>query len=427
MIDLSSWNFETSRAKKISQNPYRFSGISGCFLISLLIFVILFSIGAALYAAVRFSEGEYITPGMILFFCFSFLFLLISTIRTYRKTKDAIRTEELDSVNGIYSISETGQTIVNINLENFISYKIKKRMISQRGTTSSSSYSGTGSGVYWDLFLLKSDGAFYILETYSNKEEFKKNLILFRSIVSLPVSDDSKEGFETSESNFKPSSSATYDEIVKPDSKFLKLNRTENGTEVELLKRQTTKEKITIALVAGIFYGIWAMIFFPIKEAEPIFLLFMIPFSILFLGIFTLSFVFVMTKSLKLTVNSSGLKIRYKTRLPILSSFLFSERFFPTHVMRHIRVNRLPGEQNILTIALKDSEKNSNGTLAFLFNLQTISLNQYILPGDKELLGIWHLMPWLPDSPGFADLVAAEIAIEEILRLNEEKIGFENS
>lgn len=425
MIELSSWNFETSRAKKISQNPYRFSGISGCLLILLFIFVILFSIGAAIYAAVQFANGEYLSPGMILFFCFAFLYLLISTIRTYRKTKDSIRTEELDSVNTTYSISETGQTTVNLNLGDFVCYKIKKRTVSQRGTTSSSSYSGTGSGSYWDLFLLKSDGSFYLLETYSSKDELKKNLILFRSIVSLPVSDDSKEtNLKTSESTFKPSESA---ENGKTDSKFLKLDRTENGTEVELLKRKTTKEKITIALVAGIFYGVWAMIFFPITEAEPILLLFMIPFSILFLGIFTLGLVFVMTKSLKLTVNSSGLKIRYKTTLPILSNFLYSERFFPVHVMRHVRVNRLPGEQNILTIALKDSEKNKNETLAFLFNLQTISLNQYVLPGDRELLGIWHLMPWLPDSPGFADLIAAEFAIEEILRLNEEKIEFENS
>ncbi|TGL75713.1 hypothetical protein [Leptospira yasudae] len=382
------------------------------------VFVFFFSIGALGYAALQYEKGEYATPSFIVFFCFSFSYLLFSSIRTYRKTKDSIISEEIDVSKGTYSISETDRATVTIDLGEFISYKIKKRVESGQGTSSSS---GSGRRKYWDLFLLKSDGAYYLLEAYSLIEELKKDLILFRSLFPLPISDDSEQNLKTTEGSRFP----TRFETQKPDSKFLKLITKENGTGIEFVKRRTAREKFTIFLVIGIFYGGWGAVFFPINS-DPIFLFFMIPFSVLFLGIFTLALVFVITRSLELIVNSSGLRIRYGTTLPILSHFLYLERVFPKHVVRHVRANRLPGDQSVLTVSLKDMEKNSQEKLSFLFNLQTISLSAYVLPGDRELLGVWHLMPWLPDSPGFADLFAAELAIQERMQWDEEKIGFEN-
>ncbi|AOP32680.1 hypothetical protein A0128_01630 [Leptospira tipperaryensis] len=416
---MSTWSFESDYAVRISKNPYHFQGLIGCFLSLILFFVSIFGFGLFVYAIQLFTEGETFYPGLILFLTFSFLFLLFSSVRTYRKTKDAIQEEKILPKEGILLIKETNRSDLKIDLSAIVCYKIKKRVVSRNGSASSS---GSGFRTVWDLFFLKSDGAFYLLHSYSGMESLTKELSQFRSLLPLPVSNDTKENLETNgEASVLPSV-----EKVKVDSKYLKLSPTEKGTKVEFTKKKTIKDKITILSVMGFFYGVWGIIFLSMKEFEMVFLFFFIPFSILFLGIFTLSLIFIMTKTLELTVDSSGLRIRYRTTLPILSSFLFLERFFPKHVVRHCRANRFPENQSVLTIALKEIKNIPQGKLSFLFNLQTFSLTDYILPGDKELLGIWHLMPWLPDSPGFVDLIAAESAIEERLQLEEDKILFEN-
>ncbi|WP_125231925.1 hypothetical protein [Leptospira adleri] len=415
---MSTWNFESDHAVRISKNPYRFRGLVGCFLTGILFFVSLFGLGMLIYALQIFIEGETAYPSLIVFLTFSFLFLLFSSLRTYRKTKDSIQEERILPKEGILLVKETDRPDLHIDLSTITCYKIKKRTVSKSGTVSS----GSGYRKVWDLFLLKSDGAFYILETYFELEILKADLLRFRSLLALPVSGD------TNENSANVENSVTFStlERSKVDSKYLKLSATEKGTRVEFTKEKTIKDKISILSVMGIFYGVWGIIFLSMKEFEMIFLFFFVPFSILFLGIFTVALIFIMTKTLELNVDSSGLRIRYRTSLPILSHFLFLERFFPKHVVRHCRANRLPENQSVLTIALKETENIPQGRLSFLFNLQSFPLNDYILPGDKELLGIWQLMPWLPNSPGFADLIAAESAIEERLRLEEDKISFEN-
>ncbi|MBM9499942.1 hypothetical protein JWG44_06725 [Leptospira sp. 201903071] len=417
---MSTWSFESDYAVKISKNPYRFQGFLGCFLLVILLFVSLFGLGILIYALQLFTEGETLYPSLIVYLTFSFLFLLFSSLRAYRKTKDAIQEEKILPGEGILLIQETNRPNLNIDLSTIVCYKVKKRVVSRNGSSSSSGSSG--SRTVWDLFFLKSDGAFYLLHSYLTIETLKAELPKFRALLPFPVSDDTKENLDVAEnSTVFPSF-----EKSKVDSKYLKLSTAEKGTKVEFTKEKTIKDKLTILSVMGIFYGVWGAIFLSIKEFETIFLFFFIPFSILFLGIFTIALIFIMTKTLELTVDSSGLRIRYRTTLPILSHFLFLERFFPKHVVRHCRANRLPENQSVLTIALKKSENVPQGKLSFLFNLQTFSLKDYILPGDKELLGIWQLLPWLPDSPGFADLIAAESAIEERLHLEEDKILFEN-
>lgn len=377
-----------------------------------------FALVATGYSILLFVNGELFYPGFILFFCISFLFLLLSTISTYRKTKDRIKTYEIDIQKNRYTISETSAQEAALDLRECICYKIKKRTVSKQSDSS-----GSDLRIFWDLFFLKSDGAFYLLESFSSREELKQNLVRFRALLPLPVSDEeSKEIPEAS--NSSPAQQTS--DLPKLHSKYLKFTVTPSGTRVELIKHKTIKEKFTISLIMGIFYGAWGVAASFIKDADPIFLLFFVPFSILFLGIFTIALVFVITRSLELFANSSGLRIRYRTTLPILSSFLFLERFFPAHVVRHVRANLFPLDQSVLTVSLKENHKNPKGILSFLFNLQAFSLKDYVLPGDGELLGIWHLMPWLPDSPGLADLIAAESAIEEQLNLSEEKIRIES-
>lgn len=414
---MSNWSFTTDQALKSAKNPYLFRGLIGCFLLLVLGFVSLFGLGLLIYSLQLFSEGETLYPSLIVFLTFSFLFLLFSSTRTYRKTKNSIQEEKILPKEGILLIRETDRPDLKIDLSTIVCYKIKRRTVSKSGTVSSSS----GYRIVWDLFFLKSDGAFYHLDTYSELENLKVELLKFRTLLPLPVSDDTKENLGTPEN----STSLPAVESPKVDSKYLKLSATEKGTRVEFKKEKTIKDKITILSGMGIFYGVWGIIFLSMKEFETIFLFFFIPFSILFLGIFTIALIFIMTKTLELTVDSSGLRIRYRTTLPILSHFLFLERFLPGHVVRHCRANRFPENQSVLTVALKKNETVPQGRLSFLFNLQTFSLGDYTLPGDTELLGIWQLLPWLPNSPGFVDLIAAESAIEERLRLEEDKILFE--
>ncbi|MBM9577597.1 hypothetical protein JWG45_10580 [Leptospira sp. 201903070] len=418
---MSTWSFESDYAVKISKNPYRFQGWIGCFLILILLFVSIFGFGLLIYTIQLLTEGKVIFPGLILFLTFSFLFLIFSSIGTYRKTKDATQEERILPREGILRIKETGRADLNIDLSAIVCYKVKKRLVSRNGSSGSSG--GSGFRTVWDLFFLKTDGAFYLLHSYLELETLKRELSQFRSLLPLPISDDSKENLDSRDNS---TNFPSY-ERSKVNSKYLIFSTNETGTKIELIKEKTIKDKLTLFSVMGIFYGVWGVIFLSIKEFETIFLFFFVPFSILFLGIFTLALVFIMTKSLELTVNSSGLRIRYRTTLPILSNFLYLERFFPKHVVRHCRVNRFPENQSVLTIAFRENENTSQSKLSFLFNLQTFSLKDYILPGDKELLGIWQLMPWLPHSPGFADLIAAEFAIEERLHLEEDKILFENS
>nr|WP_100765490.1 hypothetical protein [Leptospira ellisii]PJZ91962.1 hypothetical protein CH379_15740 [Leptospira ellisii] len=416
---MSDWNFENEKASKLTKSPYRFSGAAGCVLTFLLLFVSVLVMIATVYSLGLFLEGAILYPSLIVLFCFSFTYLLFSSILMYRKTKRFVRTEELDPRLGTFTIRETEQPELKISLNEYISYKIRKRTVSRQVTDSGD----TDYRKFWDLFLVKNDGSFYLLETYSTLEELKAELPAFRSVFSLPVSAGSKTGLENSD----PIPTFLSARTEKIHSKFLKLRVSDTGTVVEISKSKTLNDKFKIFLVIGIFYGAWAAITSSLSQPDPVFLFFFVPFSILFLGIFSTALVFVMTRTLELSSNSNGLLIRYKTWLPVLSRILYLERFFPRHVVRHIRVNRIQEGQNVLIVALKsNSDKTKRNVLGFLFNLHAVSLKDYLIPGDGELLGIWHLLPWIKESPGFADLLTAEAAIEERLGLQEEKNGFDD-
>ncbi|TGK32763.1 hypothetical protein EHQ12_12560 [Leptospira gomenensis] len=416
---MSDWKFENEKMYKLTKSPYRFSGVSGCLILFLFLFVSVVALIATGYSLSLFLEGKILYPSLIVLLGFSFIYLLLSSILAYRKTKHFVRVEELDSRLGTFTIRETERPELRIALEEYISYKIRKRIVSGRGENDSDN----GYRKFWDLFLVKNDGSFYLLESYSTLEELKKEMPSFRSIFPLPVSADPKTGMWNSDRTPLTFSAQTE----KIHSKFLKLLVSDSETIVEISKPKTLNDKFKILLVIGIFYGVWGAIASSLSEPDPVFLFFFVPFSVLFLGIFSVGLTFIMTRNLELSSNSNGLRIRYKTWLPILSRILYLERFFPKHVVRHVRSNRIQDGQDILIVALKkNSNKTKRGILEFLFNLQAVPLKDYLIPGDEELLGIWHLLPWIKESPGFADLLAAESAIEERLGLEEEKIGFED-
>ncbi|PJZ69973.1 hypothetical protein CH373_12975 [Leptospira perolatii] len=424
---MSDWKLESGTLKKTSKNPYATGTFSGCLLLVIQFFLVVFILVGFLFLFASSDASESYTTIFVLFFLSSLFVIIATTISTYNKSKSVIRTLEIDASSSLMRIKETEKPDTSWDLSQAICYIIKKRS-ELKGVSSTS---GSGSRKYFDLYLLRNDGSFFLLESFSDPANIPETMQMFRSAFPLPIKNDAGENlydpseFKSSDPTIEKQASGASFPFEAPASRFLKIERSEQGTRVEVMNPKSIRDKLIVVLFFGIFFGAWLFIAHQIlSESAYIALVFFVPFSIFFLGILIVSILFSLTKKLELYADSTGLKIRYATGIPLLSYLLALERFFPKQSIRHIRVSRLVLDQDALTIALKGTERKSIGVLAYLFNLQAFPIQSFTLRGDSELIGIWHLMPWVPNSPGYSDLVAAESAIQAHLNLDEERIDF---
>lgn len=420
IMGLDSWILENGNLRKDVKNPYS----SGCILIVGILFFVVFGTIASLFFGVLLLTGEdKVLPGFALFFTATISFLFFFTIRNYRKVSHLIKTIEFLSETSILSIRETGQPDTEFSLSEFISY-----MILQRTERSSSSNSGStvssGNWRYWDLYLLHQDGSCILIETFQDKESLKKGLDFFKTKFPFPIFDRSGSGLTNPTSS---PISQKQDPKKGETSSFIKTNFVDGGTRIDILEPKSFGKKFILSIVPILFFGGWFTILHSFLEDPEnlIFLIFFVPFSLLFLGILTVLTIFVLFKKTEILANSSGLKLRYSTRIPILSSLLYKERSIPIETIRNLRTLRIEKDSYVLCVSLKSNNDQKTGSiLDFLYNVQAVNLSDKKLPGDSELLGLLILGSWVLNSPGYSDLVYAENEIQSVLGLEEVTLTF---
>lgn len=419
IMSLDTWISESNGMRKETKNPY--SG--GCiFTIGILAFGVFGSI-ASLFFGVLFLTGEdKLFPGFGFFFCISLVIIFIITMRSYRKASHIVKTIEIQTNTSLLSLRETGKSDVELPLSEFISYMILFR--TERSSSTGSSINTNSTWKYWDLYLVYKDGSCILLETFRDGNSLKQGLEFFRTKLPLPVLDRSDLRLTNSGSKDIPRKQEP--KKIEP-SPWVKTGSKDQGTKVEIIEPKSLGKTFITILVPALFYGAWFTIlnsFFANFE-NLIFLIFFIPFSVFFLGITTIMTVFILFKKTEVIANSFELKLRYSTRIPVLSSLLYKERGFPLSSIRNVRTIRMEQDNQILCVALKSSNgPNQRTFLDFLYNVQGVNLSGKQLPGDAELLGITTLGSWLPKGPGYSDLVYAENVLESVLNLREESLTF---
>ncbi|PJZ26680.1 hypothetical protein CH352_04365 [Leptospira hartskeerlii] len=416
IMSLDSWISGSDNIRKEIKNPYA----SGCiFVIGILAFGVFGSI-ASLFFGVLFLTGEdKIFPGFGFFFCISLVTIFIITMRSYRKASHIVKTIEIQTNTSLLSLRETGKSDVELPLSEFISYMILFRM-----ERSNSSGTTNSSWKYWDIFLLYKDGSCILLETFRDPDSLKKGLEFFKTTLPLPVWD--RSDLKLTDPDSKEIPHKQDPKQIEP-SPWVKTGSKDQGTKIEIIEPKSAGKTFITILVPALFYGAWFAIlnsFFGNSE-NLIFLIFFIPFSVFFLGIVTVMTIFSLFKKTEVIANSLQLKLRYSTRIPILSSLLYKERSFPLSSIRNVRTIQMEKDNQILCVALKSSnETKQRSFLDFLYNIQGVNLSGKQLPGDTELLGIITLGSWLPKGPGYSDLVYAENVLESVLNLKEESLSF---
>ncbi|PJZ48359.1 hypothetical protein [Leptospira saintgironsiae] len=419
IMSLDSWISTSDSIRKETKNPY--SG--GCtFIIGILAFGVFGSIASLFFGVMLLTGEDKLFPGFGFFFCISLVTIFIITMRSYRKASHIVKTIEIQTNTSLLSLRETDKSDVELPLSEFISYMILFR--AERSTSSGTSINTNSTWKYWDLYLVYKDGSCILLETFRDGDSLKQGLEFFKTKLPLPVLDRSDLRITNPESKDIP-----YKQDPKKiePSAWVKTESKDQGTKIEIIEPKSAGKTFITLLVPALFYGAWFTVvnsFFGNFE-NMIFLIFLIPFSIFFLGITTIMTVFILFKKTEVIANSLELKLRYSTRIPILSSLLYKERSFPLSSIRNVRTIRMEQDNQILCVALKSYNGPKQRTfLDLLYNVQGVNLSGKQLPGDAELLGIITLGSWLPKGPGYSDLVYAENVLESVLGLREESLTF---
>lgn len=419
IMSLDSWISESDRIRKETKNPYS----SGCiFTIGILTFGVFGSIASFFFGVLFLTAEDKIFPGFGFFFCISLVTIFIITMRSYRKASHIIRTIEIQTDTYLLSLRETGKSDVELPLSEFISYMILFRM--ERSSSSGSSSSTGSTWKYWDLYLLHRDGGCILLETFRDADSLKKGLEFFKTKLPLPIWDRSELLLTDPETKDIPKRQDP--KIIEP-SPWVKTEYKDQGTKIEIIEPKSAGKTFITILVPLLFYGAWFAILhsFLGNSENLIFLIFFIPFSAIFLGVVTVMTIFILFKKTEIIANSFELKLRYSTRIPILSSLLYKERSIPITYIRNVRTIRMEKDNQILCVALKSSNGlRQRNFLDILYNVQAVNISAKQLPGDAELLGIITLGSWLPKGPGYNDLVFAEKVLESVMNLREESLTF---
>ncbi|TGM89877.1 hypothetical protein [Leptospira licerasiae] len=419
VMSLDSWISGSDSIRKEIKNPYS----SGCiFLIGILAFGVFGSIASLFFGVLLLTEEEKIFPGFGFFFCVSLVTIFIITMRNYRKASHIVKTIEIQTNTSLLSLRETGKSDVELPLSEFISYMILFRM--ERPNSSGTSINTNSTWKYWDLYLVYRDGSCILLETFRDGNSLKEGLEFFKTRLPLPILDKSELRLTNPDSKDIPHKQDP--KKIEP-SPWVKTESKDQGTKIEIIEPKSLGKSFITILVPALFYGAWFTVAnsFVGNFENPVFLIFLIPFSVFFLGIVTIMTVFILFKKTEVIANSIELKLRYSTRIPVLNSLLYKERSFPLSSIRNVRTIRMEKDNQILCVALKSSNGPKERTfLDLLYNVQGVNLSGKQLPGDTELLGIITLGSWLPKGPGYSDLVYAENILESVLNLKEESLTF---
>lgn len=419
IMSLDSWISGPDSIRKDTKNPYS----SGCiFVIGILAFGVFGSIASLFFGVMFLTAEEKLFPGFGFFFCISLVTIFIITMRSYRKASHIVKTIEIQTNTSLLSLRETGKSDVELSLSEFISYMILFR--AERSSSTGSSINTNSTWKYWDLYLVYRDGSCILLETFRDGNSLKEGLNFFKTKLPLPVLDRSDLKLTNPESKEIPHKQDP--KKIEP-SAWVKTESKDQGTKIEIIEPKSIGKTFITMLVPALFYGAWFTVVNSFLENSEnlIFLIFIVPFSVFFLGITTVMTVFILFRKTEVIANSLELKLRYSTRIPILSSLLYKERSIPLSSIRNVRTIRMEQDNQILCVALKSSNGLKQRTfLDLLYNVQGVNLSSKQLAGDAELLGIITLGSWLPKGPGYSDLVYAENVLESVLNLREESLTF---
>ncbi|MCX7999768.1 MAG: hypothetical protein N3A69_12600, partial [Leptospiraceae bacterium] len=292
----------------------------------------------------------------------------------------------------------------------------KKIILKEKITQTSKSHN-----LQYLLFLIKSDGAEYWIDTFFTLEELQNNLELLKKYITLPI--------ETSPSlkQFASHESKEYahktENIPNNPSPYLKIHSKNGYTEISFSKTKSWKSIFTHILVVLLLIAIFSIVLLKVlKVKNYLFFMFFIPFVILFFGI-AFFILLVNFRRVTLLYNPEELKVQYS--FPVLS-FLNQEVTISKDDLQSVQVGRFDNGQFQLSISLKNPVQIETGikSLFYTTNLLTNSSiyeeDDSTLKGKQTKLFLWVLDANVENAPNFSDLFYVERKLQEELRIIEE-------
>jgi hypothetical protein len=159
-------------------------------------------------------------------------------------------------------------------------------------------------------------------------------------------------------------------------------------------------------------------------DQSKIFLIFMIPFSLLFLSIFFMMIILSL-KDYILAIDGSGIRLRLIFRLRLFSG-LDRDLQIPREKIEFVRVNRADNGFFWLALGVKDDFSMSGMGSQFLFGTGVFKKENIAKASirKEKVISLWEISPWHKEGEGptVRDLQTLEKIMEERLNLREGKI-----
>ena len=394
---------------------YVFIGIVGFFIL----------LGAGLYLLVLFTGGadgeppaiaDFGVPSLIFLFGSVFFmgafgggrFNFYSRVRIDRNTETLELMRVKDRVEYRMALAEVGR----IELQ-----KVMK------------SSSGSNSRPYptYQIFLVKRDGAFFWLDTFTNKEKFVDAVTLLASYTGLGVKDGT--GLVAEVDRQREYTDRFGDSSSYEPSRYVEMTPGGDGTRITIQEKRTLYDRLMMVLVFTLFLSAPFVIlsqFFSttIDDAGSwIFLVFVGPFCLIFLSIVVLIFI---TTSKVYEIRQVGYELRVllRFRLAPLTKLLGRELAIPRSAIKAIRVNRLDEGHFWLSVATDGSVPTGAG--GFLLGLGAFRKPGQSMSspwGDRSVISLWEVPGWTKTGAGIADLLHIEATLQRDLGIDESNAG----
>jgi hypothetical protein len=305
------------------------------------------------------------------------------------------------------------------NLSNSTTLKFGdlKKIILEKVHNKNSNHSRIDSWWYY-INLQKYDGSIFELDLFTNENSLQTHVNKLLKVLSLEIED--KTGIGISNQSPKTYSSKSDSDFNYQPTRFVEVKESNSKTNLALKKPPLPPifYKIFIPIII-LFLGtpIWIIVSVFLSDFGG-FIVFILPFCLLFIGIFLL----IVTKQLEkysVSIDSFNLNVEYSYP-SFLNSIFHRQITVPVGSIKFIQVHRLLSGTYTLSIELNsETVLKEMGFLIYFYNFGTEGINSNF-ENKNKVLNLWQIpISQGEDNPQFLDLYYLEKLIEEKINLKE--------
>lgn len=307
--------------------------------------------------------------------------------------------------------------------------------------------SNTGSILTYQIFFVKTDGAYFWLDTFYNAEKFQDTATRLAAYTGLPLQDhtglsvdlDRQREYQDrfgDSSSYEPSrfleigaAGGPGGQDVPGPGPAMKGDR-RPGTTLTLRENRTFLERVLMIAVFTLFLGVPAYIVLQIVETSQdgpgglVFALIAVPFLIIFVAI-VLLVILMNARKFEIRSRAAELQVEMKFAFSFMTRLLGKTLIIPREAIRAVRVNRLDEGHCWLSLALDPSFQLPAGG-GMLFAIGAFAKPKATAPWDlKNVLSLWEVQGFVKPGKGAGinDLLRIESIVQKDMGLDDGGAG----